>query len=260
MTQTPKQPPAGWYPDPAGGGGERFWDGNAWSQSTRDAKPAWTPPPAPPEPTMPTAQQPPTPQQAPAQGAPPQPASGPRLQYYGGGPQIPVQGGYPLAGFWRRVLGYIIDWLVISVLSFILVSDLQTRTSNAMGIYLARALESAIEPASPAPNLPSSLLVDMGVLALVGFLLVAGYRAITVGLMNATLGQKVVGIRVARLGDETIADVGWRTAILRGVFAGLLYETIGFFAQISVLFTDRRQTVPDLLAKTVVVHTREAKP
>ena len=36
MTNSPQQPPAGWYPDPAGSGGERFWDGVAWSQSTRD--------------------------------------------------------------------------------------------------------------------------------------------------------------------------------------------------------------------------------
>ena len=29
------QPPAGWYPDPAGSGDERYWDGAAWSQVTR---------------------------------------------------------------------------------------------------------------------------------------------------------------------------------------------------------------------------------
>jgi hypothetical protein len=25
--------PAGWYPDPAGGGGVRYWDGGAWTES-----------------------------------------------------------------------------------------------------------------------------------------------------------------------------------------------------------------------------------
>lgn len=28
-------PPAGWYPDPAGSGGERYWDGQTWSNATR---------------------------------------------------------------------------------------------------------------------------------------------------------------------------------------------------------------------------------
>ena len=36
--------PPGWYPDPAGGTGERWWDGYAWSQATRTAEQAVTPP------------------------------------------------------------------------------------------------------------------------------------------------------------------------------------------------------------------------
>jgi Protein of unknown function (DUF2510) len=28
-------PPAGWYPDPEGGQGERFWDGTAWTDQRR---------------------------------------------------------------------------------------------------------------------------------------------------------------------------------------------------------------------------------
>ncbi|MDO5093125.1 MAG: RDD family protein [Propionibacteriaceae bacterium] len=31
------QPSAGWYPDPAGSGDERYWDGESWSQVTRPA-------------------------------------------------------------------------------------------------------------------------------------------------------------------------------------------------------------------------------
>jgi hypothetical protein len=29
----PVMPPAGWYPDPAGGAARRFWDGAAWTDS-----------------------------------------------------------------------------------------------------------------------------------------------------------------------------------------------------------------------------------
>ncbi|QAY61378.1 DUF805 domain-containing protein [Microbacterium protaetiae] len=37
-TDTPL-PPAGWYPDPQGGTGERWWNGAAWSTETRAAAP-----------------------------------------------------------------------------------------------------------------------------------------------------------------------------------------------------------------------------
>jgi len=45
-TNTP-QPPAGWYPDPQGTGGQRWWNGSAWSAQTR-ATPAPPVPPVPP--------------------------------------------------------------------------------------------------------------------------------------------------------------------------------------------------------------------
>jgi hypothetical protein len=29
-----QNPPAGWYPDPQSGSGQRYWDGNAWTSHT----------------------------------------------------------------------------------------------------------------------------------------------------------------------------------------------------------------------------------
>jgi uncharacterized RDD family membrane protein YckC len=269
MTQTPQPPPAGWYPDPAGGTGERFWDGEAWSQATRDVKsqpfehrgesrsvpsPAATQPAGGPYGSAPGGpyggghygHQ----QAAPA----PQYQSQNRLPY---GPQVPVQGGYKLGTFWWRALGYIIDSFVIGFVSYFLTADMQNQTSNVLAGYLSRLLESSVDPSIPAPDFPGTLVVDMLVIGIISVLLVAAYRTITVGLMNATLGQKLLGLRVAKLGDESLEPVGWQAAIVRGVAGGVLYQLIGLFAQISVLFTDRKQTIPDLVSKTVVVNTRE---
>jgi len=33
----PNGPPAGWYADPTGGGGHRFWNGSAWTDEVRQA-------------------------------------------------------------------------------------------------------------------------------------------------------------------------------------------------------------------------------
>jgi Protein of unknown function (DUF2510)/Domain of unknown function (DUF4190) len=46
MTDTPSPPPAGWYPDPSGAPGQRYWDGTAWTD--QDAPPtAGQPQPSP---------------------------------------------------------------------------------------------------------------------------------------------------------------------------------------------------------------------
>ena len=49
MTQPP--PPPGWYPDPAGTPGTRWWDGHAWTEHVQQA----APPPPPPPPSAPQA-------------------------------------------------------------------------------------------------------------------------------------------------------------------------------------------------------------
>jgi len=66
MTQPP--PPPGWYPDPAGGAGARWWDGQGWTEHVQQPAPAQQPAAAP--------QQPAPPQTAPPQTAPQQPAGG----------------------------------------------------------------------------------------------------------------------------------------------------------------------------------------
>jgi uncharacterized protein YxjI len=51
VTQPP--PPAGWYPDPAGTPGTRWWDGRTWTEHVQQAAPP--PPPPPPPPSAPQA-------------------------------------------------------------------------------------------------------------------------------------------------------------------------------------------------------------
>ena len=268
MTEMPQQPPSGWYPDPAGGPGERFWDGQAWSQATREKQ----------EPTQAGApgadgQQPPHVDPrlrahssgygaAPGQGAAPggygTPGAGYGVSSQSYGKQIPVQGGYALAGFWWRVLGYIIDSIIVGVVNGILTAGLNAGINSQLERYLLELLDSLADPTVPPPDLPVGLMQALGTLALITTALWMAYRTILIGTMNATLGQKICGLRVAKLGDEQLQSVGWTAAIIRGGVGAIIYQIVGFLAQITVLFLDRKQTLPDLLSKTVVVNTREA--
>ena len=56
MTTPPT--PAGWYPDPDGSGGQRYWDGSQWTEHRSPAAPEPTEPPLPAEP--PASEQPTT--------------------------------------------------------------------------------------------------------------------------------------------------------------------------------------------------------
>jgi hypothetical protein len=49
MTQTSEgfRPPAGWYPDPGGAPGQRWWDGTAWTAGFQPAVAGLQPPPPP---------------------------------------------------------------------------------------------------------------------------------------------------------------------------------------------------------------------
>lgn len=261
MGDSTKQPPAGWYPDPAGGDGERFWDGGAWSQSTRDK----------PSPVQPSAA--PVTQPQPSRGSAPyaqQPGDGRPYQQHPQGVQQPyhyaqrapmeqvaVQGGHRIASFWWRLPGYLIDMLLVSIVNYFITYNIQVGAQQLLSGYVLAATESMMNPSMPIPRFPWEAMGDMLIVTIIGIVLWAAYRALTVGFMNATLGQKIFGLRVARLGDEELSDVGWNAAVARGVWGGVLYQFIGFFAQISVLFTGRKQTIPDLLSKTVVVNTRE---
>jgi uncharacterized protein YxjI len=51
VTQPP--PPPGWYPDPAGSGGSRWWDGQGWTDHVQQAAPPPPPPSPPPAPAPP---------------------------------------------------------------------------------------------------------------------------------------------------------------------------------------------------------------
>ena len=59
VTQPP--PPPGWYPDPAGSGGTRWWNGMDWTDHVQQAAPVPPPPPPPPPAPMPPSPPPPPP-------------------------------------------------------------------------------------------------------------------------------------------------------------------------------------------------------
>jgi len=70
------------------------------------------------------------------------------------------------------------------------------------------------------------------------------------GNQNATFGKRLVGIRVT---DMQGAPIGYEKAVIRniGKILSAFVLLIGF---IMVMFTERKQGLHDLIAKTLVLH------
>lgn len=230
MTNAAPQPPAGWYPDPAGSDGDRYWDGIAWSQATRD-KVTYHPPAG--------------------------------MAEDGHGPQV-VSAYQPVptvAGFGRRVPGLIIDLVIINVVGSMVLraSGIGGRLSGELDIWLD-ALRRWVSGGGldPVP-MPSEALWSAAIAgALINIACFAIYRTILLGTLGATLGQRVIGVRTVRLGEETATRLGWGTAVVRGVVGALLYQDliIGFVNAIFAATTRNRQTLSDMISKTQVLSTR----
>lgn len=289
MTNTPQQPPAGWYPDPAGSGGERFWDGVAWSQSTRDK--------VAPQPT------PEAPHSAPSAGAPagygsPQSYGSPSAgQQYGqsrqqysqqqpyaqhGQPQYGQQGyaqqgygqqqyaqqGYGAgygsqlprpAGFWWRFLGYIIDGLVVGIPSWILgeVTGVTGRATALMERWFMDLVIWSENQSAPMPELSpevNSLFFQMTVMQIALWVL---YRILMYRTKAATLGMMAVGTKLVPAADEN-APLSWGTIIVRAIVSPVLFSItlINLVNGLFAAFTPRKQTISDFIARTLVLKIR----
>ncbi len=239
MTHTP-QPPAGWYPDPAGSDGERFWDGVAWSQATRD-KPA-------PPPTADGLWRRRLGSDTPSRATPNR--MGTRGRSAGTSSRCRTSSEWrtcskvpmattradPVAGRARRRLrlatarvpdrrhpdlGDRLDRRLRR--SGITVEDGRP-CSRPVDVRDLRDVgqDNPVEgPAGPprrrriAPNTQLTIVLI--------FVLFTVYRSVMVGTVSATLGQMAAGLRVVKLGEGPDARLGWGAAVVRGTAGAFVY-------------------------------------
>lgn len=268
-------PPAGWYPDPANSDNIRYWDGQAWSDRVQP-KVAPAPPPAPASTAAPMTE--------------PQQAVGPVTFGYGPAPQltdpyggygpapVPVSGqpaartgpdGQVLAGWWRRVGGYLIDNIIVSIPATIAaVIAISVITSSGGAIFDEAAFDRLVESLEAGASITNADAFDIVAPGFWTVLLVSGAVWFIASMINGvylvsrsgqTLGDRAVNTRKVMAG-RTVPTTGvalGRWLIPNAIFAGIgNIVPFGFLLQMLnylwPLWDNRSRTLHDMMVKTYV--------
>lgn len=152
-------------------------------------------------------------------------------------------------GFWIRLVAYIIDSIIVTVLFFILVFIL-----SMVGIvdysWIAEFEAAAQADVEPDPAVFMAMMQAMGIIYLLGFLVAWLYEALLTGsAMQATPGKMVFGLRVTTVDGQQIG-FGRATGRFFGKIVSGVILYVGF---IMIAFTERKQGLHDMMASTVVV-------
>ena len=136
---------------------------------------------------------------------------------------------------WRRLVGFVIDWMILVMIALILVSVLRIDLGPG-----------------DALRLPTSVRIVQGLLA------AAYYIGFTVS-RGQTPGKMLIGTRVVM--ERTGQVPGLGPSALRWVVPGVFAFLPGISVVAAViygwlLFDSRRRGLHDKAAKTVVVHAR----
>lgn len=143
-----------------------------------------------------------------------------------GAPMQPYAPAANYGGFWIRVVAYIIDGIIIGIAGVIVDAIFQVNPSST----------------STSPN--------QGIASLINFLIGAGYFVGLWTYWGATLGQRILKLRV--VDANTTQPIGVGKAILR--YIGLIVSfLVCFVGVIWVAFDARKQGWMDKIAGTVVL-------
>lgn len=143
------------------------------------------------------------------------------------------------AGFWRRVGAYLIDAILLGIVTSIL--------GSVLGMPMGAAAMSAVMSGDPAAIAAAQSSGNLGNLIsiIIGVAYFAGMESSS---HQATLGKKVLGMVVTDLAGNRLS-LGRAVGRYFAKFVSAIILGIGF---IMVAFTEKKQGLHDMIAGTLV--------
>lgn len=148
------------------------------------------------------------------------------------------------AGFWIRVLGYLVDIIILGVVAGVL----QVTVIGSM-----IRIPPRIQPgAPPDPAVFAPLLGMLGLVYLIQIAIAACYEGFFVAKLGATPGKLVIGVKVVRP-DGSAVSLG---RAFGRYFAKILSSMILFIGFIMIGFDSQKRGLHDMICDTRVVKSR----
>lgn len=149
--------------------------------------------------------------------------------------QTPVSYG----GFWKRLAAYILDWIILTIISIIVLVVFSAGFGSWFGAEL-------FEETNEAALLGLTLGVDLLTFTIAWLY----YAVMESSSKQATLGKLALGMKVTRLNGERISFLRASVRFFSKILSLLLFF-IGF---IMIAFTEKKQGLHDMIAGVVVVN------
>lgn len=142
--------------------------------------------------------------------------------------------------FWSRLASYLIDGLIISAIISVL---------GSLGVFSLIGI--SFDPSTLSdPN--HSMANNSGYMVITLIISTLYYAILQSSKWQATVGKKLMNNKVTNLNGERIS---FFTAVIRHL-SMIFLSSIMMIGYVMYFFTKKKQTLHDLIAKTVVVKTK----
>ena len=173
--------------------------------------------------------------------------------------------GAVLAQWWRRLIGRIIDWVIVGVVTLVIAIPFVTQAMSTMSDFFNKTIQAA-ESGAAAPSqtaFASDFAEAILPITLIGIVVSLVYETVFLATRNATPGKMIVGTVVRRVeqpGRLSVVTALKRQVIQVGTSLLGLVPVVAVLGSILslvdpawLLWDAKRQALHDKVADTVVV-------
>jgi uncharacterized RDD family membrane protein YckC len=162
-----------------------------------------------------------------------------------GAPGMQAPGAYRFAGFWIRFVAFLIDGILVGIVSFVITLPL---------MFLGIGSAVNINPNDPSAALSAlpAIMAAAGISSLIRIALFVAYEAYFLSTRGATLGKIALGLKVIRTDGGPIS-VG--LAVGRA-FGYILSGIILYIGYIMAGFDPQKRALHDRICNTYVIYAK----